>query len=555
VKREDLTPRQSQAVQATEPFVLVTGGAGTGKTTTALWAARQHLEREYASPVERVLFVTFSRTAVGQIASRSRAVLSGLGDRIEVHTFHSLAYRLLRAFGRYAGRGAGAIEIQSMARSRLLGRDRTRLSYDELVPGALALVASPAVLGLATQRWTLVICDEFQDTSDEQWELLHILGSPGRLLVLADPHQMIYGFINTVGAQRLVDASEAADRVVELEEASHRDPSGVIPAMAAAVRRREFRHPAVAAAVQSGRVVVRRCAGDATSDAVAAEIHHHRVRRRRTVGVFETTNAAVAELGAELTERGLDYTLIGLPEAHGEALLTMADLVATALSVREWHEAQLQLGIFLTSVTRGDAAPELARQLAGHPGMREFMRERLAGLSEALRSARHDDDALIRLAVEAWPALGIAAGVAAWRRAAVTFAALARRVLGARLADDERADALVAACHQLHLESAITSDVPLLSPVQLMNFHQTKGREADAVVLVYREGGWVTRRQSAEPFTSESRVLYVALTRAREAITILVPPNPHPFVAPLAALESGAGGSSAVSETSGAAPA
>lgn len=536
MRLDDLSPCQRQAVQATEPFVLVTGGAGTGKTTSALWAARQHLERDGTSPAERVLFVTFSRTAVGQIAGRSRAIMTGLGDRIEVHTFHSLAYRLLRAFGRYAGRGAGVIEIESMARSRLLGRDRSRLSYDNLLPGALELLASPAVGGLAKQRWTLVICDEFQDTSDEQYQLLELLGGPGRLLVLADPHQMIYGFLDTVGAQRLVEAEQAANRVVRLEEASHRDPSGVIPAMAAAVRRRQFADPAIGAAVDSGRLVVRRCADAGTPDAVAAEVHDQRVRRRRSIGVFETTNAAVAQLGAELTERRLDYTLIGLPEAHGEALLTMADLVATGLGALEWTHVQLQLGVFLTSVTRGAAAPELARQLAGGPGMREFMRDRLQQLSGALRAGGHDDDALIRLAVEAWPALGITGGVAAWGRAAVTFAPVARRVLDVGLPDDERAAALIAACRRLHLESAITSDVPLRSPVQLMNFHQTKGREADAVVLVYREGGWVTRRESAEPFVAESRVLYVALTRAREAVTVFVPPDPHPFIAPLAAL-------------------
>jgi DNA helicase-2/ATP-dependent DNA helicase PcrA len=536
VRFEDLSPRQREAVRATEPLVLVTGGAGTGKTTAALWAARQHLEREGASPVERVLFVTFSRTAVGQIASRSRAVMSGLGDRIEVHTFHSLAYRLLRAFGRYAGRGTGAIDIESMARSRLLGHDGSRLSYGDLLPGALELLTSAAVAGLATQRWTLVICDEFQDTTDEQWQLLQLLGGPGRLLVLADPHQMIYGFIDTVGAQRLVAAEAEADRIVELEEASHRDPSGIIPAMAAAVRRREFDHPAIAAALASERLVVRRCTDGETPDVVAAEIRDQRVRRRRSIGVYDTTNAAVAQLGAELTERGLDYTLIGLPEAHGEALLAMAGLVAAGLGIREWQETQLQLGVFLTAVTRPSApVPELARRLAGRPGMRDFMRDRLNALAGALRAARHDDDALIRLAVEAWPGLGIAGGVAAWRRAAVTFAALARRVLGVPLPDDERAEALLAACLQLHRESVITADVPLLSPVQLMNFHQTKGREADAVVLVYREGGYVSRDRTGS-FLSESRVLYVALTRAREAVTVIVPPDPHPFIAPLAAL-------------------
>jgi len=46
----------------------------------------------------------------------------------------------------------------------------------------------------------------------------------------------------------------------------------------------------------------------------------------------------------------------------------------------------------------------------------------------------------------------------------------------------------------------------------LMNFHQTKGREADGVLLVYREGDYLADSRDAEPFTKPSRVLYVALT-------------------------------------------
>jgi DNA helicase-2/ATP-dependent DNA helicase PcrA len=535
VKLEELTPRQREAVTATEPLVLVTGGAGTGKTTAALWAARHHLERDAASPAERVLFVTFSRTAVGQIAGRSRTLLARMRDRIEIQTFHSLAYRLLRGFGRYAGRGTASLEIESMARSRLLGHDRSRLSYDDLIPGARGLLASPAVAELVHRRWSLVICDEFQDTTTQQWQLLQLLQGPGRLLVLADPHQMIYGFIETVSARRLVEAEEAADRVIALEEASHRDPSGVIPAMAAAVRRRDFGHEAIGAAIESGRLLVRHRNGTDAAEAVADEIREHRVRRRRSIGVFETTNAAVADLGAELNEHGLDYTLIGLPEAHGEALLTMAHLVAFAFGARDWPEVQMQLGVFLTSATRGDDAPLLAHQLAGRPGMRLVLVERLDALSSALRAARHDHDELIRLAGEAWTQLAIIGGVAAWRRAAISFAALARRVLGgAQGHDDELAETLIAACRALHRESAISGDVPLVSPVQLMNLHQTKGREVDAVILLFREGGFVAPRGDAEPYTDRSRVLYVALTRARQAVTILLPPVPHPFVAPLA---------------------
>lgn len=60
-----------------------------------------------------------------------------------------------------------------------------------------------------------------------------------------------------------------------------------------------------------------------------------------------------------------------------------------------------------------------------------------------------------------------------------------------------------------------------------------KGREADAVILVYRNGDYFSERFRAE---ESSRVLYVSLTRARKQICVVLPPDPHPLVAPFAVL-------------------
>lgn len=532
---DDLTPRQLEAVNTTASTALVTGGAGTGKTTVALWAARRHLERKGARPAERVLFVTFSRTAVSQIARRSGAALAGLQDRVEVQTFHSLSFRLLKAFGRYAGYGSDRLKIESVARAKLLGHVDGHLSYDDLVPGALKLLDAPLIARLAAARWTLVICDEFQDTTQEQWELLQKLGLPGRLLLLADPNQMIYGFLEGVDPKRLEEARSKADQVIELEEASQRDPTNVIPAMAAAIRNRNFDHPAIGAALDSGRLEIHRCIDGETPKRVAEEVAAQRANRCRSIGVFETTNVAVAELGAELSARDVDYTLIGLPEAHGEGIMAMAKLVGVGLGTSEWPDAELQLGVFLTASSRGNEAPAVARQLAGAPGMNPIIRANLDALKESVKLAS-DSDELIEAAVEAWPGLRISVGVSAWHRASLSFAAIARRTLRGHLSSQEQVENLIAACEEIQIESALTTDVPLLNPVQLMNFHQTKGREADAVVLVYRQGGWVASNRAKEPYRSESRVLYVALTRARKKVIILIPPDPHPFIAPLAAL-------------------
>ena len=67
-----------------------------------------------------------------------------------------------------------------------------------------------------------------------------------------------------------------------------------------------------------------------------------------------------------------------------------------------------------------------------------------------------------------------------------------------------------------------------------MNFHQTKGREADTVIHVFRSDDYFGRE--TEPFDTASRLLYVAISRARQRVVVVLPPDPHPLVKPLMTL-------------------
>ena len=49
-------------------------------------------------------------------------------------------------------------------------------------------------------------------------------------------------------------------------------------------------------------------------------------------------------------------------------------------------------------------------------------------------------------------------------------------------------------------------------------------------------GDYLANARDREPYTEPSRVLYVALTRARESITVILPPDAHPLVAPYAGM-------------------
>ena len=95
---------------------------------------------------------------------------------------------------------------------------------------------------------------------------------------------------------------------------------------------------------------------------------------------------------------------------------------------------------------------------------------------------------------------------------------------------------VLAVIERRHANPLLESDPRMPGPVQVMNFHQTKGREADAVILVYRDGDYLADKNDSEPFEDASRVLLVALSRARKEVVVILPPTPHELVAPFAEL-------------------
>ena len=260
---------QQEIIESDDPVLLVCGGAGTGKTTTAAAAVRTHLERvdrERAAamrgrerlPVGRALFLSFSRSSVAQILDRAADVLGPYQSRVEITTFHAFAWRLLNRWG--AAIGLADPQMLTDAEARLFRTDDA-LRYRDMMPRALNLCAVPAVHEHLRARWSIIVSDEFQDTDDRQFELLTTIRGVARLLLLGDPNQCIYTDLPDavgVGPGRLDAAmSLPAARRVDLPDVSHRDPSNLLPAAAAAIRRREFEHEAVSAALDSGRLQIR----------------------------------------------------------------------------------------------------------------------------------------------------------------------------------------------------------------------------------------------------------------------------------------------------------
>src|ERR1700730_16295291 len=100
--KESLNPAQLEAVTCGDGPVLVIAGAGTGKTWT-LACRVAHLIEQGVAP-ERILLLTFSRRAAREMLSRAgRLVDRSSTGKVWGGTFHAIANRLLRLYGRPLG--------------------------------------------------------------------------------------------------------------------------------------------------------------------------------------------------------------------------------------------------------------------------------------------------------------------------------------------------------------------------------------------------------------------------------------------------------------------
>lgn len=530
---------QRDVIVGTAPVAVVLGGAGSGKTTTAAAAAATYLrlsdaEREDQRramivagnvaglpPRARALFLSFSRTAVAQVIDRASNVVGPLMDRIDVVTFHGFAWSIIKDFGASYG-CPPPLHILSGAESRVPGA-ATAMGYDDLIPAALGILAKPTVTDFYARRYALVICDEFQDTDDEEWRFLQAIAPGARRILLGDVNQCIYAEMKGIDPEaRIVDALALSGAVqINLLAASHRDPSGVLPAAADAARERRFDDPALTHAVELGRLVVTRVTEHDRVDRVVELVQAERALGH-TVSVFTHSNASTTELSDALTAANVRHEQVGLSEAYGEALNAQRAMLRYALDGTPG--ARRGLAVFVASNYRRNVALPSQIVARSNEAFERMLQPVVAELTEA--GSGRDMDRLALVISGAYARLGTARGQQTWTEAA-------RRTRAAmRLLTDGKPLESVEQELDRARNGALLGDTGVRPhPVQVMNLHQTKGREADATILLLQPDEF--HGYETHPYPKLSRLLYVVLTRARTRAYIVVPGDVHALWRPL----------------------
>ena len=209
--------------------LLVLGGPGSGKTTTAILKADE-LVRNRKVSTQKILFLSFARATVSRVleAVKQHSLLTEETKRyIDVDTYHAFFWGIIKTHGYLLGlpkklsilpsteEAVSLSEIRSdyIAEKKLSKiqraekscrekKEQERLAYEDgkicfdLFANLVAslLGRSLKIRRLISLAFPTVILDEFQDTNSKEWDVVKELGKNSTLISLADPEQSIYDF-------------------------------------------------------------------------------------------------------------------------------------------------------------------------------------------------------------------------------------------------------------------------------------------------------------------------------------------------------------------------
>ena len=552
-------PDHDDVCNTSDAHMVVVAPPGTGKTCLSVRLAATIVED--LKPTEQVLLVTFSNQARVQLEREAARQLNpDTRRRVEVSNYHGFFWRAVWANRRALGlpleaqirsrrtrqqalkaadpgcvaaltKHEGMLEALSEQRFERFRDERTpdqqaldrlldavareqrqgRLVFDDL--GALfwSLLESFPVLDDAyCSRYPVVIADEHQDASELQDAVVRRLATK-RLIILADPMQLIYGFRGSrpERLQRHVDESQ---RVLELHTPHRWHHDHASGHWLLAVRRRLAGQPDPTPAPEALRLSRERYFNAMMTHAKAAAADSFR-QDMASVAVLAAWNSEIGKLRSYLSRQGLYPRQVGSGEDFEEACgdIEQLPLLADAQSVA--HHAIERIAKLVPTLPR-TVVEQVKRRLGssdvdigGNCG--KEARDLLDALSPLYDHGPHRYVASVVAALDKCAErshhLPRLEAVRALRSTAERFGESAidlDTVLSAY------AEAIVSASHA----------APRFGRgLFVMTVHQAKGKEFDAVILVN-----VGDAQFPDDDAGR-RLFYVAITRASKRWDLIAP--------------------------------
>ncbi|MHB8573468.1 MAG: ATP-dependent helicase [Candidatus Dormibacteria bacterium] len=440
---------------------------------------------------------------------------------------------------------------------------------DQLRLAVRCLEQSPEAQERFQTRFRFVMVDEFQDTDVAQARLLELVSAAGNLLVVADDDQSIYKFRGASLANMRRFRQQHPEHLEISLDRNYRSTPEVVAAATALISAAADREPKSVVAVRPPGVTVSLVAA---ADARAEARHLARACRRRldapggaasasSIAFLVRKHAHMEPLFRALEQEGVPYTVVGgrdyfrSPDVKaltgllraisdpddGEALVSVLRLPGRELS----PHARVRL----TRERVDTGRPLLDLLLEPSEKLEEPDRQRAREIAETLLelhalSQRDSAREVFHVALDRTAYMGILAGPESVERLQVIanlnkFADLVESFM------EYSADSSLRAFMrflELTVESGDQAEMAeldgRLDAVRIMTVHGAKGLEFDHVFVPSLVDGRFPSREQGDPFhlpdtlvpepapegdahlEEERRLLYVAMTRARDSLTL-----------------------------------
>lgn len=343
-----LNSAQREAVLHYEGPMLVLAGAGSGKTRV-LTTRIAHLIEHHGVDPSRILTVTFTNKAAGEMRERITRLLGEEPKGMWSGTFHAIGARILRGSARHVGRTSsftiydeddnlGVVKrimeregippkqwspkvissLISDAKNALVNpaeyellamdpvsraaatvykhlepalRSANAVSFDDLLVLPVEIFRKDeTTLARYRDRFQFILVDEYQDTNRAQFQFIKMLGSAhGNVVVVGDDDQSIYGW-RGADIRNILDFEKefVSAKLVRLEDNYRSTPDILAVANAAITQNVGRKGKTLRATRPAGEAVTLVAALDERDEAefVLEEIKARRNRENRGLDEF-----------------------------------------------------------------------------------------------------------------------------------------------------------------------------------------------------------------------------------------------------------------------------
>ena len=426
------------------------------------------------------------------------------------------------------------------------------LDYDDLLLHWRGLLAAPELRDVVRSRFDHVLVDEYQDTNTLQADIVRSLCPPAQLTAVGDDAQAIYGF-RAASADNMWQFSEHfPDATLITLEENYRSTAPIL-AVANRVLTQSAAHlPKALRAVRPGgaRPALTICHDELAQSAhvcdTVLELRERGVDLRRQAVLFRAGHHS-AGLELELTRRDIPFVKFGglkfLEAAHIKDLLALLRVLDNPTDELAWHRVLGMLdGVGPATVRRlcdefgvgRDGGDPLAAFLACAVRVPTAAETELAVLRAAWAAcASSDEDAPGGPAVDIDALLPLCRAVFPRRYddAAVRLADLEALRVAAQ-SHSSRGRFLAELTLDPPDRTSDLADTPHLDDdwLTLSTIHSAKGLEWSAVHVIHAADGNIPSDMALTDkagLEEERRLLYVALTRARDTLSVSMPQRFH----------------------------